>query len=293
MPRKRPRLHAALAFALVLPAAACDLPRPFAGYEGANARRLAHPPPSRLAVPPPGEALLSDAAAAEFSDDLVRGLRQAEVPAFAKPVSKGDWTLVTTAEQRPGGVVPVFTVLDPTGKDDGRTEGKPVPAEQWAAGDPAALAKSADESAVAINSLLQSIQVALIHADPHSLYNRPAKVVVRDVTGAPGDGDPALTRQMKAELAKLGPQVQDSTRDADFIVAGDVKVVPIAGGQVRVEIQWTVADAASGGERGKIVQLNEVPPETVNRYWGDVALAVAQEAAGGVRDVLLTQAGRR
>jgi hypothetical protein len=97
---------------------------------------------------------------------------------------------------------------------------------------------------------------------------------------------------MRAELAKLGPQVQDSTKDADFTVKGEVKVVPIAGGQVRVEIQWIVADGA-GAERGRIVQLNEVPPETVNHYWGDVALAVAQEAAGGVRDVLLTQAGRR
>ena len=33
------------------------------------------------------------------------------------------------------------------------------------------------------------------------------------------------------------------------------------------------------------MQLNEVPPGTLDRYWGDVAVAVAAEAAGGVQDV--------
>jgi hypothetical protein len=48
-----------------------------------------------------------------------------------------------------------------------------------------------------------------------------------------------------------------------------------------------------GHELGRIVQLNDVAPGSLDRYWGDVALVVAQEAAGGVRDVILNQLGTR
>jgi hypothetical protein len=131
-----------------------------------------------------------------------------------------------------------------------------------------------------------------MHADPNSLYNRPAKVQVADVTGAPGDGDLALTKQLKSKLAALGPMVQDSATGADFIVQGDVKMVPIPGHQERVEIQWSVKNA-SGDERGKVVQLNEIPAGSLDHYWADVAMVVATEAAGGVNDVILRQSGRK
>ena len=58
------------------------------------------------------------------------------------------------------------------------------------------------------------------------------------MTGAPGDGNVSLTKQMRAHLAALGPVVQDTANGADFIVQGNVKMVPIAGNQQRVEIQW-------------------------------------------------------
>ena len=84
--------------------------------------------------------------------------------------------------------------------------------------------------------------------------------------------------------------VQDDASGADFIVQGNVNMVPIAGGQQRVEIQWTVA-AASGDERGKVVQLNDIPAGSLDHYWADVAIVVATEAAGGVNDVIKRQSG--
>ena len=111
------------------------------------------------------------------------------------------------------------------------------------------------------------------------------------MTGAPGDGNVSLTKQMKTHLAALGPMVQDDAGGADFIVQGDVRMVPIAGGQQRVEIQWTVK-AANGDERGKVVQLNDIPAGTLDHYWADVAVVVATEAAGGVNDVIARQSGR-
>jgi len=268
-----------------------DLPWPFIGNPGANGRILAQPPTPRLAVPPPGNALLPDAASRQFADALAAGLQEREVPAVADRVRASDWQLVASAEQRGDTVVPVFRVLNPKGEDKGHTEGPPVPTQDWANAAPALLDRTARAAAPKISSLLTSIQTTAMHADPNSLYNRIAKVQVATVTGAPGDGNTALTKQLKSHLAALGPMVQDDPGGADFTVQGDVRMVPIAGGQQRVEIQWTVK-AASGDERGKVVQLNEIPAGALDHYWADVAVVVATEAAGGVNDVINRQSGR-
>jgi hypothetical protein len=279
---------ARLSLLLLLLLASCgDLPEPFIGNPGAMGRLLAQPPTPRLAVPPPGNALLSDAASRQFASSLAAGLQEAEVPAFADRVRPNDWQLVASAEQRGPNVVPVFRVLNPKGEDKGDVEGSPVPTQAWAAATMAMLDQTARDAAPKISDLLTSIQ----HADPNSLYNRIAKVQVAAVTGAPGDGNVSLTKQMKAHLSALGPMVQDDANGADFIVQGNVRMVPIPGGQQRVEIQWAVKKP-DGDERGKVVQLNEIPAGSLDHYWADVAMVVATEAAGGVNDVIARQSGR-
>ena len=254
--------------------------------------RLAKPPPARLAVPPPTEALLPDDASRTFALAMADDLQAEEVPAVAKPVTQGDWQLLMTAEERNGAVVPIYTVQNPSGVAQGKAEGKPIPIAAWATAAPDTLKQTAADAAPSVAELLTRIQAAIQQSDPNSLYNRPARVQVTEVTGAPGDGDGALTRQMRDQLSKLGPVVQDTANGADFIIRGQVRVVPIAGNQIRVEIQWIVQDG-TGSERGRVVQLNEVPAGSLNGYWGDVAVAVVQEASGGVKDVILTQSGRR
>ena len=271
---------------LLLLASCGDLPEPFMGNPGATGRVLAQPPTPRLAVPSPGNALLPVAASGQFAGALVARLLLQEVPAVAGRVRANDWQLVATAEQRGGDVVPKFRVLNPSGEEKGNIEGSPVPTEAWAAAAPATLDRTARDAVPKISRLLTSIQ----HADPNSLYNRIAKVQVAPVTGAPGDGNVSLTNQMKSHLAALGPMVQNDASGADFVVQGNVNLVPIAGKQQRVEIQWTVA-AASGDERGKVVQLNDIPAGSLDHYWADVAIVVATEAAGGVNDVIKRQSG--
>jgi hypothetical protein len=105
------------------------------------------------------------------------------------------------------------------------------------------------------------------------------------VTGAPGDGVTSLTQQMRRELEKLGMSIIETAATADFTIVGNVLVTPTAGKQERVEIQWVVTDAA-GHERGKVVQLNEIPAGTLRGLWADVAVVIAQEAAPGVKEVM-------
>lgn len=275
----------------LLPAGCGDLPEPFLGNPGATARVLALPPTPRLAVPTPRAALLSDDAAVRFAQMLSDALQTQEVPAVQGPAQPGDWRLEVTAALHGGVVMPVYRVVDPSGKDRGESDGKPIASADWANAVTPTLSAAASEAAPNIATLLTSIQASIQHEDPNSLYNRPARVAVPAVTGAPGDGNQALTRQLRRLLAQLGPTVQESTANADFIVRGQVKVVPIAGGQQRVEIQWIVS-TSTGDERGRVVQLNDVPAGSLNGYWGDVAAVVAQEAAGGIRDVVLRQSGR-
>jgi hypothetical protein len=267
-----------------------DLPEPFLGNPGATARRLAEPPPALLAVPPGADTLLPDAANQDLAKQIAAALQATEVPALVRTPTKNDWQLITRATSKGGMVTPVFSVRDPQGKEQGNAEGEPVPVDVWAAASPALIQQVANEAAPRVGAVLTSIRVAHDKADPNSLYNRAAKVLVPEVTGAPGDGDDALTRQMRARLAVLGPVVLTTPTGADFVVQGQVVMVPQPKRQERVEIQWIIK-TAGGDERGRVVQLNEIPAGTLDRYWGDVAVVVAAEASNGVNDVLLRQAG--
>ena len=275
----------------VSPCRACgDLPEPFIGNPGATARRLAQPLTPLLAVPPGSDTLLPDAANQQLAKQLAMALQATDVPAMVRTPDKYDWRLITRAEHDGNSVRPLFSVQNPQGKEEGTAEGEAVPVQAWANADPALLHQVAAEAAPRIGAVLTSIRVAHDKADPGSLYNRPAKVLVTDVTGAPGDGDQSLTQQMRARLAVLGPVVLTTAPGADFIVQGQVKVVPIPNHQERVEIQWIVK-TGSGDERGRVVQLNEIPAGTLDHYWGDVAVVVATEASNGINDVIRRQSG--
>ena len=65
------------------------------------------------------------------------------------------------------------------------------------------LLQAAADGAPPVASLLTQIQAALQRADPNSLYNRPARVQVATVRGAPGDGNRALTQQMREHLEEV------------------------------------------------------------------------------------------
>jgi hypothetical protein len=267
-----------------------DLPEPFLGNPGATARRLATPLSPLLAVPPPTDALLADDASQDLANRIAASLQATEVPAMVRQPKSTDWRVITRAQRDGDSVTPTFSVEDPQGKEQGVAQGEPVSLQAWSEGSPNTMQQVAAEAAPRIGAVLTSIQVARNKADPNSLYNRPARVMVANVTGAPGDGDLALTQQMRARLAVLGPVVLTTPTGADFIVQGDVKIVPIPKHQERVEIQWSVRTPA-GDERGRVVQLNEIPAGTLDKYWGDVAVVVATEASGGVNDVILRQSG--
>lgn len=261
------------------------LPQPFAGNPGATARRLAEPPPGRLLVLPADNALLPDSGVTGFPTAVAAALQDRGVPAVGAYPHKGDWRLLITAELKADQVVPHFAVQNPLGKPQGAVQGPPVPAAQWSAGAVPVLTAEAQAAAPAISDLLDRIEAAREESDPNSLLNRPTEVTIKGVTGAPGDGDASLAREVRMHLAAGGIVLHQQPGDADFVVQGLVQAVPEPQGVLRIELQWVVTDA-QGREAGRVVQINEVPAEAVTGLWGEVAMAAGQEAASGIRDVI-------
>ena len=275
----------------VLLAACGDLPEPFLGNPGATARRLAVPVTPMLAVPPPARAALTDQGARDFADLLALSLVKEEVPALARAPQKNDWRLAITAGRENERIVPRYAIVDPAGKEQGAIDGASFAATLWATGSPALLNRAAEDAVPKILALMTSIRATRDRANPNSLLNRIPRVQVSEVVGAPGDGNQALTRLIRATLKEFGPLVQVTPENADFTVTGEVSVTPPAKGRQQVEIVWTVR-RPGGSVSGKVSQLNTIVAGSLDQYWGDVAVAVTREAAEGINTVVERFAGR-
>ena len=244
-----------------------------------------------LAVPPPRDALMTATARQDFADLLALRLQQEEVPALAREPRNTDWRLAVTAGRQGDRVVLRYAVQDPAGREQGAIDGAPLPAAGWSAGWPATLGQAAQDGVPRILALMTSIRATRDRSDPNALVNRVAKVYVPEVTGAPGDGNSALTRLIRAQLREFGPLVQAVPEAPDFTVGGVVTTVPLPKGQQRIEIVWTVT-RPGGVVSGKVSQINSIRAGSLNTFWGDVAIAVAREAAGGIFRVVERFAGR-
>ncbi len=261
------------------------LPQPYRGEPGGLARRLARPPAYRLVVPPPQAALLPAADAASFAEVLADDLRQAEIAAVSGEALPLDWQIAISVETAGNTVRPRYELRDADGARLGVHDGRPVPLRAWAEGDAEALRGAAREAAPALATLAARADAARRTGDENAAGRGPPIIRLIAVRGAPGDGNQSLTARMGDRLAGLGYQVQESSEGAEFAVQGVVAVARAAPGLERVEIVWTVS-RRDGYDLGRVLQLNEVPAGSLNGLWADVAYVVAEEAAGGIRDVL-------
>jgi hypothetical protein len=269
-----------------------DLPRPFAGNPGRAALALAVPPPPRLIVPPSDDSLLPASQSQVWAKAVTDTLNCQDIPAFLEKSHPGEWQLRLSATVSDGVVTPKYTYVDPKGKTRGEVTGVTVAAADWTSADATIFQQNAVRALPQIMGLLKAVDANIKQSDPNSLYNRPARVFFSGVTGAPGDGDVSLARGMRIRLPDTGDQLVEQATGADFTLRGTVKVSDVAGGQQQVEIHWLVTDA-NGRVAGDIAQGHDVPKGTLDHYWGDVAAAITEEAAGGVHEVITNYSGRR
>ncbi len=274
------------ALAGLLGLAACgDLPQPFRGQPGELAARLARPPAYRVAVPVPTASLQEPDRAADYAQALAEALLAQAVPTVAGEPLPLDWVVEVTATRQAAGIQPRYILRDADGAVLGEAGGRMVGSRDWQGGDAAGLRRAAAEGAAAVAAMVARVDALRRTGDERAVGAAPRVVLLRQVRGAPGDGNRSLTARMAERLAGLGYQVQDQAEGAGYAVEGVVEMAPSGRGMQRIEIVWTIS-RRDGHDLGRVLQLNEVPAGSLNGLWGDVAFVVAQEAAGGVRDVI-------
>ena len=160
-----------------------------------SARMLAQPPPARLAVPDPTDALLPDDAGHRFADAVADGAGGARGAGgrragAARRLARSTVARGPARRQRGAELHRHRPDRQDTGQHRGRRRSRPPP------GPPARRTCCKQAAAArrprASPTLLTSIDAMLRRSDPNSLVNRPPRVLVAAVTGAPGDGNRAL-----------------------------------------------------------------------------------------------------
>ncbi|MEQ8665678.1 MAG: hypothetical protein RIC16_08125 [Rhodospirillales bacterium] len=111
------------------------------------------------------------------------------------------------------------------------------------------------------------------------------KLWVDEVSGAPGDGNKALTRELIQLIDQAGLTFARSPGLADYFVTAIVDVSVIDNQREVVEIVWRMTDSA-GTEIGQISQRNEVSRGLLHQDWGDTAFYVARGGLEGVFAIL-------
>jgi len=269
--------------AILLLTACGTLPEPFYGNPGPIGARLAIPPAPVLIIPTPNAALLGDSAPA-CATALATALAAKGIPAIAGPIQPTQWRLTTTATLAGATVTPHYTLIGPNNKMFGQINGTPADAAAWAQAGPT-LTTQATADTPALVTLLNTVNAQIQGADPNSLENRPAKIYLAPITGAPGDGNLSLARNLTADLPKLGDDITTDPSTADFTVTGTVSTAPDTNNQLLVTLTWKVTDARHQSI-GQVSQLHDLNPADITPYWGDVAAAAATEAAGGIHTVI-------
>ncbi len=277
-----------LTLLLPLALAACGtLPEPFYGNPGPEGARLSIPPAPVLMVPTPSPAaaLLDSKSAALFAHDLAAALVNYDIPTIAGAAMKGGWLLTSSASPAGGAITPAYVITGPDGKIYGRQNGTPVPAAAWRAGTPSALNAAATADAQALAKTLAAINARIQGSNPQSLENRPPRIYIGAVTGAPGDGDHSLPLNLARDLPGPDDVVVTNPAEADFTVTGNIVVTPGQNGQIMVELDWTVQDS-NHRKIGQVTQLHPLNLSDITPFWGDIAAAAATEAASGIQQVV-------
>jgi uncharacterized lipoprotein YmbA len=111
--------------------------------------------------------------------------------------------------------------------------------------------------------------------------------IIPAVTGAPGDGNTALSSALQRELSRQGIAMA-SRPSGSYRVEGKVALSSAQAGKQSIQIDWLVRDP-QGRSLGTVSQKNDIPEGSLDGSWGSTADAAAGAAAHGVLELLQKQ----
>ncbi len=106
-----------------------------------------------------------------------------------------------------------------------------------------------------------------------------------EVTGAPGDGNAALTQAIFADLTRKKLPFAMTPGLASHYVQGVVDVIVRSATQEHVTIVWVVSNA-QGDEIGRVTQRNDIVRGSLHGEWGDTAVYAARGGLDGILAIL-------
>lgn len=112
----------------------------------------------------------------------------------------------------------------------------------------------------------------------------PVSLAITPISGAPGDGNEALTQALAHTLRVRGVDVGAIDQNVAFFVGGGVTISAVPGGE-RVDIVWWLL-RSDGQEVGTVDQSNVLAVGALDGAWEDVAYAIAEGAADGILELL-------
>ncbi|MGE0424924.1 MAG: hypothetical protein AB7O88_21880 [Reyranellaceae bacterium] len=110
-------------------------------------------------------------------------------------------------------------------------------------------------------------------------------VRVMTVTGAPGNGNRALTAGMRRALGESQIVLVDAPDSNSMTVVGSVEISPPAEGKQRIVIRW-VLKGPGGAQLGDLEQANTIRAGALNGEWGGVADVIALAASEGILQLI-------
>lgn len=258
--------------------------------------------------PPPELLVLTDARGVQvmsvsggppqLAEAMAAALRELEVPASTALANRASYRVVGQVTSTPSGPDGLRANIDwRLTQHDGTLIGvyrqvDIVPIGPWTAGNDRLMTDIAGVSAGALaNAILGQPDPEA--PPPHVAGDEDIviPIVVRPVTGAPGDGNRALTDALTHVLRRAGLTVSDTAGANGLIVIGRVNVTRQERADA-VKIVWRVLKS-DGSEIAAVEQDNLVPQGSLDGPWAEVAYLVANGAAAGIADVQAQLSGRR
>ncbi len=129
------------------------------------------------------------------------------------------------------------------------------------------------------------VAVFVMAAVTASAADQDERLAFVDVVGAPGDGDPALSRALSNRLLHLGFTVTGTPEADGYEIQGTVRLAPAERGKQSVRIDWTVF-GPEGTRLGIVTQTKLIRKGSLDRTWGPAADAAANAAAQDILKLL-------
>jgi hypothetical protein len=174
-----------------------------------------------------------------------------------------------------------WTLYDLTGKAIGTyTQGVRGARWKWEYGDPKIIRAVGKGAAKPLAAMIVKEE-----KNPIKSLLLGSGIIVKPVTGAPGDGNVALRKAIISGLRSSDVKVTEDSRQASLTLTGSVSLQTIGDASEEVLVTWRV-QTLDGFEVGRATQANNIPKGKLDGPWGDEAKKIAEAALIGIKRIV-------